>query len=186
MAAGNVHDRMMNFWSALPRAGCLAPRRQHLDPTVFPDVLPYLALVDFAPDGAALKYRLVGTAVAASLGQDPTGQHLQPGTGLEGDLYRWTRQVMQDGNMASGTSQLAPAATIDFTTATVPNTRQSRCTVADSDTIALLVLPFSNDRDEIDLVMAAFDLPDLAGQVWYRAFAPNGRVAGQARRLAGL
>jgi hypothetical protein len=68
---------LYDYWDGCRQGGRL-PGRQHIDPLHIPDLLPNLMLFDVAaPDD--LRYRLVGTALVARLGRDPTGLPAQDG-----------------------------------------------------------------------------------------------------------
>ncbi|MGF1591729.1 MAG: PAS domain-containing protein [Kiloniellaceae bacterium] len=63
-----LHD----YWVSR-RDGGLLPGRQHLDPLDIPGLLPNLTLIDVVA-AAALRYRLVGTALVGRIGRDITGR----------------------------------------------------------------------------------------------------------------
>ncbi len=67
--------RLYEYWRSIhPRAGL--PGRQHFEPLDIPDLLPTLWLLDVQHEPFRLKFRLVGTKIAARLGREVTGQWL--------------------------------------------------------------------------------------------------------------
>lgn len=67
-------DRLHAYWCG-KRVGDRLPGRASVRPEELVSLLPHLLLVDVVDGGSTLRYRLVGTAVAADL--DPTGRILQ-------------------------------------------------------------------------------------------------------------
>ncbi len=65
--------RLFEYWRAIAPCGLL-PARRHFDPLAIPDLLPRIWLLDVHRDPFRLRYRLCGTTLVESLGQDPTGR----------------------------------------------------------------------------------------------------------------
>src|SRR5271165_3820458 len=65
------HLDLYAYWRT-KRGARLMPARSDIDAADIPVLLPYLIFVDRAGDH--FRYRLVGTAVARALGQEPTGE----------------------------------------------------------------------------------------------------------------
>lgn len=65
-------------WEAM-RAQRSVPPRAAFDPVQVPELLPYIAILDWQreTEGLAYRYRLVGTEVVTMLGQDPTGRYVR-------------------------------------------------------------------------------------------------------------
>lgn len=72
---GGPLRRVFDYWLAGIEGGCL-PGRRHIAPEELKDVLPRLFLIDVAEGGERLRYRLIGTRVAAWSGGDATGRNL--------------------------------------------------------------------------------------------------------------
>ena len=70
------------YWES-KRGGRAMPARRDLDPVDVPRLLPHLMLLD-VHGPRTLRFRVVGSAVAAAIGRDPTGELL--GTVLRGGL----------------------------------------------------------------------------------------------------
>ncbi len=68
-------QRLYATWSSKHRAGLL-PARTDVDPLDFPELLPFIFLVDVERDGDGqrFRYRLLGTRLFDSLGEDATGK----------------------------------------------------------------------------------------------------------------
>lgn len=65
----------LRYWER-KRGDRLMPRRCDIDPTEIPHLLAHVQLVEVVDRGARFRYRLVGTAVADTFGQDYTGKFL--------------------------------------------------------------------------------------------------------------
>ncbi len=67
-------QRLYTYWASKRRAGQL-PGRADIDPLDIPKLLPFVLLVDVERDGDGPKfrYRLLGTMLFDSMGQDATG-----------------------------------------------------------------------------------------------------------------
>jgi len=66
-------ERGLDYWDS-KRAGRRMPARRDIEPTEILDLLPYVVLIDVVRDPLDFRYRLVGTAVAARIGHDRTGE----------------------------------------------------------------------------------------------------------------
>jgi len=66
-------ERGLDYWDS-KRAGRRMPARRDIEPTEILDLLPYVVLIDVERDPLDFRYRLVGTAVAARIGHDRTGE----------------------------------------------------------------------------------------------------------------
>jgi len=62
------------YWDS-KRGGSAMPRRSAIAPFEIPKLLPYLAIIERAPDGR-FRYRLMGSAIAQAYGFDATGKFL--------------------------------------------------------------------------------------------------------------
>lgn len=68
---------MHDLWQC-KRAGRRTPRREDFDPIEMPHLLANLFLYDVLhEDPLAFRFRLVGTAIVAALGRDPTGKRFE-------------------------------------------------------------------------------------------------------------
>lgn len=67
--------RLFDYWCAIAPPGGL-PGRRHFDPLAIPDLLPRVWMLDVYRAPFRLRYRLCGTTLVESLGQDPTGRWL--------------------------------------------------------------------------------------------------------------
>src|ERR1700693_1844027 len=69
-----VLGAVLAYWER-KRGSQTMPRRQDIDPTEIPRLLPHLQFVEATPDHG-FRYRLIGTALAEAFGHDYTGQHV--------------------------------------------------------------------------------------------------------------
>jgi len=73
------HRDLMDAWLRLKPASGL-PLKEQLDPTVFPRLLPRLAVIEAVrtdgpgDEGITFRYRLAGTEIVRRAGRDPTGR----------------------------------------------------------------------------------------------------------------
>lgn len=56
------------------RAARRMPSRRQIDPAEIPRLLPHLVISEAVDGGRCFRYRLVGTAIARTIGFDPTGR----------------------------------------------------------------------------------------------------------------
>jgi hypothetical protein len=64
---------LFRYWER-KRAGRRMPTRQEMDPIEMgPALLPHLLVSEFVDGGARLRFRLIGSAIAANAGMDATG-----------------------------------------------------------------------------------------------------------------
>ncbi len=68
-----ILGRAYEYWNSKCR-GRQMPRRREIDPSEIKRLLPYLQIIEFVDGGARIRYRLVGTAIAATHGIDHTGK----------------------------------------------------------------------------------------------------------------
>jgi hypothetical protein len=72
---------LYDYWNQ-KRGGRAMPARRDVDPLeLSPALLPHLALADLVENGAALRFRVVGTGLVARLGFDPTSRQVDARTG---------------------------------------------------------------------------------------------------------
>jgi hypothetical protein len=69
--------KLYAYWREVSPPGAGLPGRQHIDPLHIPGLLPFLWLMEVAPDPRDNRYRLIGTAVTAGVGKDYTGRPLR-------------------------------------------------------------------------------------------------------------
>jgi hypothetical protein len=74
----------LDYWQGKRANGSL-PLRSQIDPIEMPRLLPYLMLIEVI--AGRLRYRLVGTQVAAGAGYDFTGRHLDELQFANRDFY---------------------------------------------------------------------------------------------------
>lgn len=65
--------RLFQYWLGLSEDGRV-PRRRDIDPLAFPDLMPNLQLLDVGATPDDLRYRLVGSEIAAAFGFEPRGK----------------------------------------------------------------------------------------------------------------
>lgn len=65
--------RVRDYWQS-KRQGRPMPSRRDVNPAELRDVLPILQLYDLIDQGKTLGVRLLGTKIAQTLGEDPTGR----------------------------------------------------------------------------------------------------------------
>jgi hypothetical protein len=70
-ASPSHHRELYRYWRG-KRGGRAIPTRRDIDPTEIARLLPYVALIEADRDG--YRWRLMGTAIAADLGRDLTGE----------------------------------------------------------------------------------------------------------------
>jgi len=66
-------EQGLDYWDS-KRRGRRMPARRDIEPAEILDLLPYVVLIDVERDPIDFRYRLVGTAVAARIGHDRTGE----------------------------------------------------------------------------------------------------------------
>lgn len=163
MVVTDILGMVLSYWQSIPRReGCLPSRRQ-LDPSAIPEALPFVALIEPSEKGSTLKFRLVGTAIAACMPHDPTGQTLFAQDGMEADLRRLAGDVIQRGEIVRGNALLTPA---EGSPVAVP----------------VLLLPLSSSGRRVDMVLVVFGLQDGDTAAWNKSFNPVGTIAGRDRR----
>jgi hypothetical protein len=69
----NMIEQALDYWDS-KRAGRHMPARRDIDPTEMSHLLPHVVLIDVQREPLDFRYRLMGTAVAARLGSDYTGE----------------------------------------------------------------------------------------------------------------
>ena len=163
MVVTDILGMVLDYWQSIPRReGCLPSRRQ-LDPSAIPEALPFVALIEPSEKGSTLKFRLVGTAIAACLPHDPTGQTLFAQDGMEADLRRLAGDVIQRGEIVRGNAWLTP---MDGGQVSVP----------------VILLPLSSSGRRVDMVLVVFGLQDGTTAAWNKSFSPTVTVPGRDRR----
>ena len=68
--------RLYDYWRSVHPASGGLPGRQHIDPAAFPELLPWLWLVDVERQPLRFRYRLVGTEQVQAMDADLTGRYL--------------------------------------------------------------------------------------------------------------
>jgi len=68
--------RLYDYWRSVHPASGGLPGRQHIDPAAFPELLPWLWLVDVERQPLRFRYRLVGTEQVQAMEADLTGRYL--------------------------------------------------------------------------------------------------------------
>ena len=87
-----LHD----YWSA-KRGLRGMPGRDDIDPAEIKTLLPHVLIADLVGDAPRVRYRLVGTRVAAASGFDFTGRHLDEIlTGGTGGLWHAYYRIVRD------------------------------------------------------------------------------------------
>src|SRR6185437_951024 len=66
---------MYAYWRS-KREGRRMPRRQSIEPSEIPRLLPHVMITEVIDHGARFRYRLSGTAVTEAFGRSLTGQYL--------------------------------------------------------------------------------------------------------------
>ncbi len=70
--ADRILSRLLRYWASKAAAARI-PKRNDIDPTEIPEILPHLMIVDPAEEGG-FRCRLCGTAVAESYGRELRGK----------------------------------------------------------------------------------------------------------------
>jgi hypothetical protein len=117
--------------------GPVLPGRQHFDPVAIPDVLPGVWMLDVQREPFRLRYRLAGTRIVESIGQEITGRwfdEVHPeATGQPGFLDRY-RSVVDGGR---------------------PSWRRGRPRLWNRrgcDELENIILPFAGDGTHVDML----------------------------------
>lgn len=114
------------------------PSRRDIDPTEIPRLLAHLQLIEVIDRGARFKYRLVGTAIVDSFGQDYTGRFVdEQFPGARGDFIQKVYRAVCE-------------------TRRPVFLRNDYKTARDLPIVAMrLFLPLSQDSQQVDIVMGA-------------------------------
>lgn len=86
--ADPILGEALRYWHG-KRGGRLMPARRDIDPTEIPRLLAHLQMIDVIDRGARFRYRLVGTAIVETFGQDYTGRFVdEQFLGARGDFIQ--------------------------------------------------------------------------------------------------
>jgi hypothetical protein len=141
-----VLARAYEYWLA-KRGDRQMPRRRDIDPRDLVPLLPYLQLTDLVDGTARIRYRLVGTAIVATYGLEPTGKYMDEV--LSGERLDYVRGVYR-------TMCAAKASVL------VSNRYVSRSTL--ELRAHRVIMPLSNDGVTINQALTAisFEYPNAA------------------------
>ena len=139
---------IFGYWRAIHPVDGI-PGRQHFDPAAVKRLLPGVWLLDVQKEPFRLRYRLVGTRVAAMIGHDVTGL--------------WVDVAHADATHRPGYFDRYRG----VVETRVPSWRRGRPTLwvhQDYSIIENIVLPLAANGREVDMLLASTAIHDSAGR----------------------
>jgi hypothetical protein len=140
---------IVDYWRSIhPEAGL--PGRQHFDPVDIPKLLPSIRLIDVVGDPPRFRIRLMGTRMAASVGDDHTGQ--------------WLDETFEDFEQSSaflGLNAVHHTGKLNWRRGN-PKMMHGK----EFMTIERVYLPFAKDGKIVDMILTYVLLGDSDGQMY--------------------
>jgi hypothetical protein len=137
--------RLVDVWNRMKPAPGLVPARRAMDPAHFPDLLPYVWMLDIHHEPLRACYRLVGEASVRIRGHSLRGKWIEPDDPIMGRVEKTVTTLVPSWRRGS---------------TTMPVIRHLRGNVE----VETLLLPIAEDGRRVDVVLGLTLYFDLKGQ----------------------